>query len=492
MSPPLPSAAEIARSIAERRRSAIEICEQALTRIAAIDPSLGAMLDVTADAARDQARRIDAAIARGEPVGPLAGVPIVLKDNICTCSGRTTAGSKILAVYRSPYDATVVERILAAGGVIVGKANLDEFAMGSSTENSAFHTTRNPWNRDCVPGGSSGGSTVAVASRMVPLALGSDTGGSIRQPASLCGVVGMKPTYGRVSRYGLIAYGSSLDQIGPLATCVEDAALLLGVIAGRDEHDTTSASRAVPDYVSALHDESLAKLASGLRVGVPREYFADGLDPEVRTAVDAAIAIYRKLGATIVDVSLPSTPLSVAAYYLVATAECSSNLARFDGVHYGHRADDAREIVELYSASREQGFGTEVKRRIMLGAFALSSGYYDAYYSKALRVRRLIQQDFDRAFSQCDVLACPASPTPAFRIGEKMSDPLQMYLADVDTIAVNLAGLPAIVTPCGFSANGLPIGLQLIGPLFSEEKLLGVARLHERETDWHRRVPPGC
>ncbi|MFN0137502.1 MAG: Asp-tRNA(Asn)/Glu-tRNA(Gln) amidotransferase subunit GatA [Phycisphaerae bacterium] len=486
------TASQIAADVAARRTTAVAVCEAALDRIAARDPALGALLEVTAAAARQQAAQVDADIAAGRAAGPLAGVPVVLKDNICTTFSRTTAGSKILQNYRSPFDATVVQRILAAGGVIVGKSNLDEFAMGSSTENSAFQQTRNPWNRDCVPGGSSGGSTVAVAARMVPLALGSDTGGSIRQPASLCGVVGLKPTYGRVSRYGLIAYGSSLDQIGPLATCVEDAARMLQTIAGRDSLDTTSTPHATDDYVGGLGEALLRERLSGLRIGLPREYFGDAVDRDVQAAIDTAIRVYEKLGAKVLEVSLPNTPLSIATYYLIATAEASSNLARFDGVHYGHRTAAAGDIHELYAASREEGFGGEVKRRIMLGAFALSAGYHDAFYSKALRVRRLIKNDFDRAFEQCDVLACPGSPTPAFRLGEKSSDPLQMYLADVDTIAVNLAGVPGISISCGFSSGGLPIGLQLIAPLFAERSLLQVARLFERETDWHTRVPPGC
>jgi len=431
-------------------------------------------------------------VAAGRPVGPLAGVPIAVKDNICTAFGHTTCASKILAKYESPYNAGVVERIEAAGGVIVGKTNLDEFAMGSSTENSGVAPTRNPWNLDCVPGGSSGGSAAAVAARLVPLALGSDTGGSIRQPAALCGVVGLKGTYGRVSRYGLVAYGSSLDQIGPLATCCEDAAVLMGVLAGRDSRDSTSVEQAVPDYRAALADSALAALAPHLRIGVPQEYFGDGLGAETRAAVEAALAVYRGLGATLVNVSLPHARFAIATYYLVATAEASSNLARYDGVHYGHRTPRPRDIFDLYSSSRDEGLGAEVKRRIMLGTFALSAGYYDAYYNKALRVRRLIKDDFDRAFEQCDVIAGPTSPTPAFRLGEKLSDPLQMYLADIYTIAANLVGVPAMSIPCGFGDGGLPIGLQLMTPLFGETVLLQSARLYERATDWHTRVPDAC
>jgi aspartyl-tRNA(Asn)/glutamyl-tRNA(Gln) amidotransferase subunit A len=484
------TAQQIAADVIAGRRSAGEVCAAALARIEAENPRLGAFLEITADYARARAADIDAAVGAGRPVGLLAGVPIAVKDNICTNFGHTTCASKILAGYQSPYDATVVERIAAAGGVIVGKTNLDEFAMGSSTENSGVGPARNPWNLECVPGGSSGGSAVAVAARLVPLALGSDTGGSIRQPAALCGVVGLKGTYGRVSRYGLVAYGSSLDQIGPLATCCEDAALLMGVLAGRDARDSTSVAQAVPDYRGALADAALAGLAPRLRIGVPREYFGEGLGAETRAAVEAALTVYRELGATLVEVSLPHARFAIATYYLVATAEASSNLARFDGVHYGHRTARPRDIFDLYSSSRDEGFGAEVKRRIMLGTFALSAGYYDAYYNKALRVRRLIKDDFDRAFEQCDVIAGPTSPTPAFRLGEKLSDPLQMYLADIYTIAANLVGVPALSIPCGFSAAGLPIGLQLMTPLFGETALLQAARLYERATDWHTRVPP--
>jgi len=484
------SAGEIAADVAAGRRRAVDVCAEALTHIAARDPQVHAFLEVTRDAALEQAGRVDAAVAAGHHPGVLAGVPLAIKDNICTQAGHTTCASKILANYVSPYNATVIDRILAAGGVIVGKTNLDEFAMGSSTENSGRFATRNPWDRECVPGGSWGGSSAAVAAGMVPLALGSDTGGSIRQPAALCGTVGLKPTYGRVSRYGLVAYGSSLDQIGPLATCVADAALLLGVISGRDARDATSVDRPVPDYRAGLADAALATCVRRLRIGVPREYFAEGLDAETRAAVEAALEVYRSLGATLVPVSLPHAPYAIATYYLIATAEASSNLARYDGVHYGHRTAHPRDIYDLYSSSRSEGFGAEVKRRLMLGTFALSAGYYEAYYGKAARVRRLIKDDFDAAFRRCDVLAGPTAPTPAFRRGEKLNDPLAMYLADIYTIAANLAGIPGLSVPCGFSPAGLPIGLQLLGPLFGEELLLQVARLYERETDWHTRRPP--
>ena len=482
-------ATEIAADVSAGNRSAVEVCQESLDRIAKRDGELGAFLQVTDEHALDAARRIDADVAAGRPVGPLAGVPVAIKDNLCTEFGRTTCGSRMLEGFAAPYTATAVQRLEAAGAIVVGKTNLDEFAMGSSTENSALGQTRNPWNRECVPGGSSGGSAVAVAAGMTPIALGSDTGGSIRQPASLCGVVGLKPTYGRVSRYGLVAYGSSLDQIGPLASHVIDAALLLGAISGGDALDATSAHEPTPDYVAALTDEAVARRMAGLKIGVPREYFGAGLEAETEAAVRAALAEYEKLGATLVDVSLPHTKYCVAAYYLVATAEASSNLARYDGVHYGHRAEHAEGIVDLYSRSREQGFGPEVKRRIMLGTFALSAGYYDAYYLKALKVRRLIKQDFDAAFEQVDVLACPATPTPAFQRGEKLDDPLQMYLADVYTIALNLAGLPGLVLPCGFSAGKLPIGLQLIGPTFGEQTLFQAGHAFESATDWHARRP---
>ena len=484
------TAVEIAGDVAAGRSKARAVCEAALARIAAREPRVSAFLEVTGEHALARADQVDADVQAGRKVGPLAGVPVAVKDNLCTTFGHTTCASRILEGYRSPYDATAIQRIEAAGAVIVGKTNLDEFAMGSSTENSARFPTRNPWDTDCVPGGSSGGSTVAVAAGMVPVALGSDTGGSIRQPAALCGAVGMKPTYGRVSRYGLVAYGSSLDQIGPLATTVADAALLLGVIAGRDRRDSTSVDQPVADYAAALSDEKLAALAGNLRIGVPREYFGEGLDPQTRAAVEAALDVYRGLGATIVEVSLPHSQYAIAAYYLVATAEASSNLARFDGVHYGHRTAQPKEIVDLYSSSRNEGFGAEVKRRIMLGTFALSAGYYDAYYSKALKVRRLIKEDFDRALEQCDVLAGPTAPTPAFRMGEKMDDPLAMYLADIYTISLNLAGLPGISIPCGQSGAGLPIGLQLMGPMFGEGVLFQAARLFERATDWHTRRSP--
>ena len=484
------TAREIADAVRSGRRSAEQLCRETLADIEARDGAYSAFLERTSESALQRAAQIDSAVRSGAHVGALAGVPIAIKDNICTRAGHTTCGSRILKHYRSPFDATVIERIEAAGGVIVGKTNLDEFAMGSSTENSGFGPTRNPWNTECVPGGSSGGSAAAVAAGLASLALGSDTGGSVRQPAALCGIVGLKPSYGRVSRYGLVAYGSSLDQIGPFARDVMDAALLLQVISGRDASDSTSVSRPVEDFPAALADETVSTFGHTLRIGLPREFFAEGLDAEVRAAVEAALDVYRSRGARVVEVGLPHAVYSVAVYYLVATAEASSNLARYDGVHYGHRAADTGNILDLYSRSREQGFGPEVKRRIMLGTFALSAGYADQYYLRALKVRRLIHRDFEAAFQQADVLLCPTSPTAAFRFGEKTADPLQMYLADIYTIAANLAGVPAVSIPCGQTRGGLPIGMQIMAPAFEESRMLQAARLFERETDWHLRRPP--
>jgi aspartyl-tRNA(Asn)/glutamyl-tRNA(Gln) amidotransferase subunit A len=455
-----------------------------LDAIHRIDPRVRAFLHVDESAALDQARAVDAKRQRGEPLGPLAGVPVAVKDVLCTAGVPTTCGSRMLEQFRPPYDAHVVTRLRQADAVLIGKTNMDEFAMGSSTENSAFQVTRNPWDLERIPGGSSGGSAAAVAAGEAPLALGTDTGGSVRQPAGLCGVVGMKPTYGRVSRFGLVAFASSLDQVGPFARTVADAALMLETVAGHDPRDSTSVDEPVPPYRANL-DEPV----SGLTVGVPREYFGEGLGPEVERAVREAIRVYESLGATVKEVSLPHSPYAVATYYLVATAEASSNLARYDGVHYGRRAAEYGDLKEMYSRSRDEGFGPEVKRRIMLGTYALSSGYKDAYYLKALKVRRLIKDDFDRAFAGCDVLAGPTSPTPAFRIGEKVNDPLAMYLSDVYTIGCNLAGLPGVSLPCGFTADGLPIGLQLLAAPFAEEKLLRAARMYERATDWHTRRP---
>jgi aspartyl-tRNA(Asn)/glutamyl-tRNA(Gln) amidotransferase subunit A len=462
--------------IVSKKVRAVDAVERSLKRIDAVDARVKAFLSVSREAALAQARRVDEKVARGEPVGALAGVPIAVKDNICTTDARTTCGSKILENYLPPYDATVVRKLREADAVIVGKTNLDEFAMGSSTENSAFFTTRNPWNLELVPGGSSGGSAAAVAAGMAPLALGSDTGGSIRQPAALTGTVGYKPTYGRVSRYGLVAYGSSLDQIGPFARTVREAALLAQVISGHDAKDSTSVAEAAPDLLSKLERD-----AKGLRLGVPKEYFGAGLDPEVGASVEAAIAKLVAKGASRVEVSLPLTEFGIAAYYIVAPCEASSNLARYDGVHYGYRAKGYDDLVSLFSKSRKEGFGAEVTRRIILGTFALSSGYYDAYYNRALKVRRKIQEDFNRAFETCDVIVGPTSPTPAFPVGAKASDPLAMYLCDVYTVSTNLAGLPGISIPCGLTKSGLPIGLQVQGRAFDDAGVLRAARVFERE-----------
>ena len=471
-------------AVRARKTSALELVRHSLSRIEKLDAKLGAYISTFADRAQDRARQVD----EGKVTGELAGLPIAIKDNLCTTFGATTCGSRMLENFHSPYDATVVKKLEGAGAIIIGKTNLDEFAMGSSTENSALKLTRNPWDIQRVPGGSSGGSAAALAAGMCAGAIGSDTGGSVRQPAALCGVVGMKPTYGRVSRYGLVAYASSLDQIGPFGRTVADAALLLKVIAGHDPKDSTCVNQPVPDYTASLQEP-----VKGLRIGIAREYSAaPGLDADVKKAADAAVDVYRTLGAQIVDVSLPHTDYGIAAYYVIAPCEASSNLARYDGVHYGHRTKEpVSDIIELYSRSRAEGFGDEVQRRIMIGTYALSSGYYDAYYVSALKVRALIKRDFDRAFEICDVILCPTSPTPAFRIGEKTGDPLAMYLTDVFTVTCNIAGIPGISIPCGFTSGspGLPIGLQLLGPTFSEETLLRIARMYERETDWHTRRP---
>jgi aspartyl-tRNA(Asn)/glutamyl-tRNA(Gln) amidotransferase subunit A len=469
--------------IAARQVSAVEVCRAALERIEK-RADLNAFITVIGDRALDRAAQIDELAQKGEALPPLAGAIMGIKDNMLMRDVRTTAGSRILFNYRPPYTATAVERLERAGAILVGKTNLDEFAMGSSTENSAYGAVKNPWNTDYVPGGSSGGSAVAVAAGMAMAALGSDTGGSIRQPASLSGVVGLKPTYGRVSRYGLIAFGSSLDQIGPLANTVEDVARVLNVIAGHDEADSTSSNQPTEDYVAALAGE-----VNGLRVGVPREYYGEGLDPEVRAQVEAAIEKFKALGAHVVDVSLPHTQYAVPVYYLIATAEASSNLARYDGVRYGCRAEEATTLKEMYSRTRDEGFGAEVKRRIMLGTYALSAGYYEAYYGKAQKVRSLIERDFRNAFAACDVIATPTAPTPAFRLDEKTDDPLAMYLSDIYTITLNLAGVPGISLPCGLSSTGLPIGVQLIGRHFDEARLLCAAHHLEKALGVTSRPP---
>ena len=452
-----------------------EIVRTSVEKIEHDNDRLNAYLTVSRDAALKAAAAMDADIQSAIKAKPLAGIPVAIKDNMCTAGVRTTCGSQILGNYVPPYTATAVKKLEDAGAIIVAKTNMDEFAMGSSTENSSFGTVRNPINTDYVPGGSSGGSAVAVAAGHVPVALGSDTGGSIRQPASFCGIVGLKTTYGRVSRFGLVAYASSLDQIGPFANSVKDAARMLQVISGHDRHDSTSANVAVPDYLSVLTGD-----IKGLRVGVPPECFGEGLDAEVRTNVEAAINKLKERGAEIVEVHLPHTKYVVGVYYLIATAEASSNLARFDGVRYGLRAEEARSLSEMYRLTRDAGFGAEVKRRIMLGTFALSSGYYDAYYEKAQRVRAMLVNDFAEAFQKCDVIATPTAPTPAFKIGEKSDDPLAMYLGDIYTVTINLAGVPAISIPCGTSSTGLPIGMQLIGNHFDEGRLLNAAYAHEQ------------
>jgi aspartyl-tRNA(Asn)/glutamyl-tRNA(Gln) amidotransferase subunit A len=472
------SARETADLVARREVSAREVVEAALARIEAVESRVHAFLTITPETARAQADAIDEAIARGETVGPLAGAPIALKDNICTRGTPTTAGSRILEGFVPPYDATVVHRLARAGAVLVGKANCDEFAMGSSTENSAYGPSHNPWDLDRVPGGSSGGSAAAVAACETPLALGSDTGGSIRQPASLCGIVGLKPTYGLVSRYGLIAYASSLDQIGPLARTVKDAALALNVIAGKDPMDSTSVDRTLPDLVAACDGG-----VRGMRIGAPREFFAEGVEPEVAACVRAAIDTLCSMGASAEECSLPSIGYCLPAYYILAPAEASSNLARFDGVKYGHRTRALAGHIGLMEKTRDEGFGAEVKQRIMIGTYALSSGYYDAYYKRAQQVRTLIRRDFDAAFAKYDVLLTPTSPTVAFRIGERADDPLAMKLADICTLPANMAGLPGISIPCGFS-QGLPVGLQILAKPFGEEALFRCAHAYEQATDW--------
>jgi len=478
------SAVDIHSKVTSRELSAVEIAKASLGRIAALDPKIKAFAHVDETLVLAVAESVDKKIASGKPVGRLAGVPVALKDNMCAMGQPATCSSKILEHFVPPYDAHVVERLKAEDAVVVGKTNMDEFAMGSSTENSGFFTTHNPWDLERVPGGSSGGSAAAVAAGMVPLALGSDTGGSIRQPAGFCSIDGMKPTYGRVSRYGLIAFASSLDQIGPLARNIADTALLLEVISAPDRRDSTCVDLAVPPYT-----EEIGQAPQGLKIGVPKEFFGEGIEPEVDAAVRAAIDVYSDLGAEVIDISLPHSEYCVATYYIVATAEASSNLARYDGVHYGHRSSQCGNIIEMYSATRAEGFGDEVKRRIMLGTFALSSGYYDAYYLRASKVRNLIKMDFDAAFEKVDVVLCPTSPTAPFKAGERTDDPLQMYLSDIFTISVNLAGISGISVPCGFTQAGLPIGLQIIGKHFDETTVLRVAKLFEDRTDHHTRRP---
>jgi aspartyl-tRNA(Asn)/glutamyl-tRNA(Gln) amidotransferase subunit A len=475
---------ELGALLDKREVSAREVTEAFYGRIDAVDERVHAYLTLTRDLAFEQADRADRRRQAGE-YGPLLGIPLAVKDVICTKGVRTTCGSKILKSFVPPYDATVVERLNTAGAILLGKANMDEFAMGSSTEHSAYGTTHNPWDVRAIPGGSSGGSAAAVAADECAAALGTDTGGSIRQPAACCGIVGLKPTYGRVSRYGLVAFASSLDQIGPMTKDVRDAALLLNVIGGKDVSDSTSADIALPDFTRALN-----KPVKGLRVGIPREYFVEGSDAEVERAVREAIKVLEGLGAVTADISLPHTEYGVAVYYILASSEASSNLARYDGIKYGYRVPEWTNLRDMYMRTRDEGFGAEVKRRIMLGTYALSAGYYDAYYRKAQQVRTLLSQDFEAAFGRVDVIVAPTAPTPAFKIGEKTDDPLQMYLSDIFTVPVNLAGVPGISLPCGFSPAGLPIGLQIIGKPFDEETILRVAYAFERETDYHRRKPP--
>jgi len=456
------------------------IAEAFLASIRDRDSKVRAFQHVDDAAVREQARAVDVKRKAGQQLGALAGVPVAIKDVLCTKGVPTTCSSKMLQNFVPPYDAHVIEKLKAADAVLIGKTNMDEFAMGSSTENSAYFTTRNPWDLERIPGGSSGGSAAAVAACFAAVSLGTDTGGSIRQPASLCGIVGMKPTYGRVSRYGLIAFASSLDQVGPFTHDVYDQALMMEVIAGHDNRDSTSVDRAVPTYTRSL-DIPIKPLT----IGVAKEYFGGGLDSEVEASIRTAIKEYEKLGATVKEVSLPHSKYAIAVYYLVATAEASSNLARYDGMHYGHRTKGKHDLISTYSRTRAEGFGKEVQRRIMLGTYALSSGYKDAYYLKALKVRRLIKNDFDQAFSECDVILGPTAPTAAFKIGEKSSDPLAMYLSDIYTISCNLAGIAGISIPCGFTKIGLPIGLQIQAPPFEEEKMLRVAKMFENATDWH-------
>jgi aspartyl-tRNA(Asn)/glutamyl-tRNA(Gln) amidotransferase subunit A len=481
---------QIHQQLNDRERTAKEITQEFLDRIAVLEPSLHSFIAVTSERAIAQAEKVDAQIAANAELSMLAGVPIGIKDNMCVQGIPTTCGSKMLKNFTPPYASTVTQKLFAAGAVMVGKTNLDEFAMGSSTENSAFHPTANPWDLSCVPGGSSGGSAAAVASGECAIATGSDTGGSIRQPASFCGVVGLKPTYGLVSRFGLVAFASSLDQIGPFARTVEDAAILLEAMAGYDSSDSTSLNVNIPKY-SELLTPDLAQSLAGKKVGVITETFGEGLDAEVEASVRTAIAHLELMGAEIHEISCPRFRYGLPTYYIIAPSEASANLARYDGVKYGLRDSEAENLINMYSQTREEGFGAEVKRRIMIGTYVLSAGYYDAYYLKAQKVRTLIKEDFDRAFAEVDVLVSPTAPTTAFKAGSKTADPLGMYLSDLMTIPVNLAGLPGLSLPCGFDANGMPIGLQMIGNVLREDVLLQVAYAYERSTEWHKRQPTG-
>ncbi|HEX7249719.1 MAG TPA: Asp-tRNA(Asn)/Glu-tRNA(Gln) amidotransferase subunit GatA [Burkholderiales bacterium] len=477
------SLAELSAALRTRKISSVELTRLHLERIGRLNRALNAFITVDEGRALDEAKRADGALARGAQ-GPLTGIPIAHKDIFCTRGLLTTCGSKMLANFTSPYDAHVIEQFNAAGAVLLGKCNMDEFAMGSSNETSHFGPVRNPWDKRRVPGGSSGGSATAVAARMAPAATGTDTGGSIRQPAALTGTCGLKPTYGVVSRYGMIAFASSLDQAGPLGRSAEDLALMMNVMAGFDARDSTSLEREKEDYTRLLGEK-----ITGLKIGLPKEYFGDGIEPGVRKAIDEAVRWYESQGAKTVPVELPNAMLGVPVYYVIAPAEASSNLSRFDGTRYGHRAKEYTDLLDMYSRTRAEGFGAEVKRRILVGTYVLSHGYYDAYYLKAQKIRRLIAQDFAKAFERCDVVLGPTAPTTAFELGAKADDPVQMYLNDIFTIPAPLAGLPALSIPCGFDAKGLPVGLQLMGSYFSEAKLLGIAHRYQQATDWHRRVP---
>jgi aspartyl-tRNA(Asn)/glutamyl-tRNA(Gln) amidotransferase subunit A len=478
------TATEIAAGVSSKKFSAKDVAQAALDAIKKTNKELNAYISVLEESAQAQAQAIDKKIAAGQAVGRLAGVPIAIKDNMMVRGAKTTCASKILGDYIAPYEATAVERLRNDGAVFVGKTNMDEFAMGSSTEFSAFGPARNPWDKERIPGGSSGGSAVTVAARTVPVSLGSDTGGSIRQPASLCGILGMKPTYGRVSRYGLVAFASSLDQIGPFTHSPDDMALIMSVISGKDGNDSTSVDNPVPDYSAELKKD-----IKGLKIGIPKEYFIKGIDPEVEKATRAAAEVLKKMGAELVDMSLPNSDMALPVYYILAPSEASSNLARFDGMRYGFRNKNAANLIEQYGLNRHDGFGAEVKRRILIGTYALSSGYYDAFYSKAQKVRTLIKNDFVEAFKKVDVILTPVAPTPAFKIGEKTDDPLTMYLSDIFTIPCNLAGVPGISVPGGFSSGKLPIGIQFLGNYFQDGLLMRVANAYLKETKWHEKKP---
>jgi aspartyl-tRNA(Asn)/glutamyl-tRNA(Gln) amidotransferase subunit A len=474
---------ELQKKLKEGETTSVEITESVFKRIDAVEDKVHSFITLMKDSAFEEAEKADKAI-QGNKSGPLTGIPVAVKDLLCTKGVKTTCGSHILENFVPPYDATVVKKLKEAGAVLVGKTNMDEFAMGSSTETSYFGITKNPWDLEKIPGGSSGGSAAAVVADECITSIGSDTGGSIRQPAALCGVVGLKPTYGRVSRFGLVAFASSLDQIGPFSKDVEDCAIMMNVIAGYDPNESTSVPADVPDYT-----RHISKGIKGWTVGIPREYFIEGIDPEVLAAVESAIKEVEKMGGKTIEISLPHTEYCVAVYYVIAPSEASSNLARYDGVRYGFRSKEGRDLLDMYKMSRSAGFGAEVKRRIMIGTHSLSSGYYDAYYKKASQVRALMRNDFDKAFKMCDVILTPASPTPAFNIGEKMDDPLQMYLCDIFTLSANLAGIPGISIPCGYTQSGLPIGLQLLAKHFEEEKLIQMAAAYEKSSKIEKRRP---